>query len=350
MHPAIYATTLGLLFGSSAALLAGGWWTVALPLFTFGAIPLGELMLSGSTENLAVDAEPAARDHRIYDWLLYAVVPGQVGLVVLMMWLISTGALSGPEILGAVLTVGVSCSAFGINVAHELGHHRSRFDQAMSKILLTTSLYSHFFIEHNRGHHARVATPEDPASAARGMVVYSFWFRSVIGGYRSAWAIEDHRLRKLAHPRLTWQNEMVRLTVLQLGAIGLAALAFGPAVLAWMVSGVIGFLLLETVNYLEHYGLSREKKPNGRYERTRPEHSWNSNHPLGRALLFDLTRHSDHHANPGRKYSVLRHFDNSPQLPTGYPGMILLTLIPPLWFSIMHPHIDREVARLQDAA
>jgi alkane 1-monooxygenase len=349
MHPAIYATTLSLLVGSWAAVLAGGWWTLALPLFTFGAVPLAELLLSGSTDNLSLDAEPVAKERRIYDWLLYAVVPGQVGLVVLLMQRISAGALSGYEVIGAILTVGVSCGAFGINVAHELGHHRSRLDQALAKILLTTSLYSHFFIEHNRGHHARVATPEDPASAGRGMTVFGFWPRSVIGGYRSAWRIEDHRLRRLAHPRLTWENEMVRLTALQLGAILAATLAFGPAVLAWMAAGVIGFLLLETVNYLEHYGLERQQV-DGRYERTRPEHSWNSNHPLGRALLFDLTRHSDHHANPGRKYSVLRHFDDSPQLPTGYPGMILLALVPPLWFAVMHPHIDRERARLQRAA
>jgi alkane 1-monooxygenase len=350
MHPAIYATTLSLLVGSWAALLLGGIWTIALPLFIFGAVPLAELLLSGSTDNLSLDAEPTTKQRRIYDWMLYAVVPGQVGLVVLLMHQISVGALSGLEILGATLTVGVNCAAFGINVAHELGHHRSRFDQAMSKILLTTSLYSHFFVEHNRGHHARVATPEDPASAQRGVIVYAFWWRSVTEGYRSAWAIEDHRLRKLAHPRLTWRNEMVRLTTMQLGTLLLAAGVFGPAVLAWMAAGVLGFLLLETVNYLEHYGLSREKKPNGRYERTRPEHSWNSNHPIGRALLFDLTRHSDHHANPGRKYSVLRHFDDSPQLPTGYPGMILLALIPPLWFTVMHPHIDREMARVRSAA
>ena len=110
----------------------------------------------------------------------------------------------------------------------------------------------------------------------------------------------------------------------------------------------IGFLLLETVNYLEHYGLQRQQKSSGRYERVRPEHSWNSNHPVGRALLFDLTRHSDHHANPNRKYPVLRHFDASPQLPTGYPGMILLALVPPVWFSVMHPHIERELSRVRE--
>ena len=349
MHPAVYATTLSLLVGSWAAVLAGGWWTLGLPVFTFIAIPLAELLLSGTKANLSVDAEPATKQRRIYDWMLYAVVPGQVGLVVLLMQRVSVGALSGAEVLGAVATVGVSCAAFGINVGHELGHHRRPLDQALSKVLLMTSLYSHFFIEHNRGHHARVATAADPASAQRGDVVYAFWLRSVIGGWRSAWHIEDHRLRRLAHPRLTWRNEMVRLTAVQVGSIVLAAAVFGPAVLTWIAAGTIGFLLLETVNYLEHYGLQRAQKESGRYERVRPEHSWNSNHPLGRALLFDLTRHSDHHANPGRKYPVLRHFEDSPQLPTGYPGMILLALVPPLWFAVMHPHIDRELARVRAA-
>jgi alkane 1-monooxygenase len=307
------------------------------------------MLLSGTRANLAVEAEPETKERRIYDWLLYAVVPGQAGLVVLLMFQIGSGAFVGAEILGAILTVGVSCSAFGINVGHELGHRSKRSEQGMSKILLITSMYGHFFIEHNRGHHARVATPNDPASAEHGITVYAFWLRSVTAGWRNAWHIEDRRLRKLDHPRLTWRNEMTRLTLIQVGLVLVSGFVFGPtAAVAWVISGVIGFLLLETVNYLEHYGLQRQLKPSGRYERVRPEHSWNSNHPLGRALLFDLTRHSDHHANPGRKYPVLRHFDASPQLPTGYPGMILLALVPPVWFSVMHPHIERELSRVRE--
>jgi len=349
MHPVIYATTLSLMVLAWASLFLGGWWTLGLPLVTFGLVPVAELMLSGTKANLAVEAEPETKERRIYDVLLYTVVPSQAGLVALLMYQIGSGALVGVEILGAILTVGVSCGAFGINVGHELGHRHTRFDQVMAKILLVTSMYGHFFIEHNRGHHARVATPNDPASAERGITVYAFWLRSVTAGWISAWHIEDRRLRKLDHPRLTWQNEMTRLTLIQVGLLLVSGIAFGPAAaLAWFVAGVIGFLLLETVNYLEHYGLQRRQKSSGRYERVRPEHSWNSNHPVGRALLFDLTRHSDHHANPNRKYPVLRHFDASPQLPTGYPGMILLALVPPVWFSVMHPHIERELSRVRE--
>jgi len=143
------------------------------------------------------------------------------------------------------------------------------------------------------------------------------------------------------------RNQMLRFQVTQGICILAALLFFGPlATLGWIIAATIGFLLLETVNYVEHYGLSRNKMANGRYERTRPAHSWNSNHPLGRLLLFELTRHSDHHAYPGRKYPALRHFDTSPQLPTGYPGMILLALLPPLWFQIMNPHVEHEMTRL----
>jgi len=196
-----------------------------------------------------------------------------------------------------------------------------------------SALYPHFFVEHNRGHHTHVATPLDPASAQRGLWIVVFWPRSIVGGFLSAWALDRREvLRGWAWVSLVW--------------IGVL-LAFGPfAALSWVCVGAVGILLLETVNYLEHYGLKRMRLSNGRYERTRPCHSWNANHPLGRALLFDLTRHSDHHAHPGRPYQVLRSFEDAPLLPTGYPGMILLSLFPPLFFRVMHPHLEREQHRL----
>ena len=346
MHPLIYSLPLLLLAGAWGGVLAGGSWTIALPVFTFGLVPAAELLLRGSKRNLTPSDEERVRSRRIYDRLLYATVPGQVGLVILLMQRVHVGALTGASLVGAVATVGIACGAFGINVAHELGHHRSRFDQAMAKILLMTSLYGHFFIEHNRGHHARAATAEDPASAPLGMTIYAFWLRSVTGGWRGAWRLEARRLHRAAHPYLTLRNAVLRLTLAQLALLGIAAALFGWAVLAWVAAAVCGFLMLETVNYIEHYGLKREKTASGRYERVQPQHSWNSNHPLGRVLLFELTRHSDHHANAGRKYALLRHFDDSPQLPTGYPGMILLALVPPLWFAVMNPHVDKELTRL----
>ncbi len=261
------------------------------------------------------------------------------------------GRLAGWEVVGATLAVGTLCGAIGINLGHELGHRRSRLDRNLAKALLLSTQYLHFFIEHNRGHHANVSTPDDPASAERGQLVYAFWLRSIVGGWRHAWALEDRRLAARKLGRWTWENEMVRFTAIQIGSIALAVAAFGPlAAAAWMGASLGGILLLENVNYVEHYGLRRGRREDGRWERVRPVHSWNSNHSLSRALLFELSRHSDHHANPARHFSVLRHFDEAPQLPTGYSGMVLLALCPPLFFRVMNPRVDAWAAQAHAVA
>ena len=346
MHPLTYVAPLGLIVLGLVSMFLGGWWTISMPLFAFGLVPLLELVMAPRTEAPRVDQTTL-----LYELLLVSCLVGHVGLVVVFLWQVSVGALVGFEVVGAVMTVGTACSAFGINVGHELGHRRESWAQYASQVLLLTSLYMHFFIEHNRGHHARVATPEDPASAPRGMTVYRFWLRSVSGSWRSAWEIEDRRRRRESRPRLSLDHAITRFTVIQSVVVALCLAVFGPvATVGWVCAAVIGFLMLETVNYIEHYGLSREKKANGRYERVRPEHSWNADYPVGRALLFELTRHSDHHANPGRSYPTLRHFDDSPQLPTGYPGMMMLSLLPPLWFRVMDRHTESELSRLRVAS
>ena len=333
------------------SMLAGGWTLVIVPLLTFGLVPLIELFFRGSTFNFDKDQSKDRVENPIFDWLLYLIVPVQVFLVGMLVYLCSTGHLQGWEIVGAIFTVGICCGSFGINVAHELGHRKTKHEQLMSKILLLTSLYMHFFIEHNKGHHAKVATPDDPASSRKNQTLYAFWFRSVFLSWVSAWHIENHRLRKHKNPMLRLDNQMLRFQVIQLATVlGIGVFASWTACLAFIGSAVVGFLLLETVNYVEHYGLARNKKANGRYERVQPHHSWNANHPLGRLLLFELTRHSDHHAYPGRKYPSLRHFDYSPQLPTGYPGMILLALFPPLFFAVMNPCLERELNRMDEFA
>ena|SRR5690554_2857922 len=218
----------------------------------------------------------------------------------------------------------------------------------MAKALLLTSLYTHFFIEHNRGHHTRVGTDLDPASARFGEWLWTFIPRSMVGGYLSAWELERERLRARNAKVLSWANEMVRLSVLQLVFTTAIFLVFGwVAGLGFIGAAIIGGMLLETVNYLEHYGLEREILEDGKIERVLPIHSWNANQPMGRYLLFELSRHSDHHAHARRKYQTLRHFDYSPQLPTGYPGMMILAWIPPLWFAVVHRHMLRERMRVQ---
>ena len=329
MHWSVYLSSMIFPFVAISSLLAGGAWTWSLVLVAFGFIPAAELILKPSTVNRDADNEKAVRDNVMYRIVPQLFVPVQWAVVVLFLVLVSTGALTGfVELAGATASVGVCCGTFGINVGHELGHRRSKWEQALAKAALVSSLYVHFFIEHNRGHHRRVATAEDPASSQRGQTVYGFWLSSMVGGFRSAWSIAP--------------KEMAGLLAIQGVVWGAILVLAGPLAAALMaVSAVGGILLLETVNYIEHYGLHRKTTAKGRPERVQPHHSWNSDHVLGRALLFELSRHSDHHAHPGRPYSVLRSFENTPNFPTGYPGMVLLSLVPPLFFRVMNPRLAR---------
>jgi alkane 1-monooxygenase len=231
-------------------------------------------------------------------------------------------------------------SGIAINTAHELGHKRASLERWLSRVALASSGYGHFFIEHNRGHHVRVATPEDPASSRLGESFWAFLPRTVAGSLRSSWELERERLSRTGHRAWTWRNEILGAWAMTVVLFGALAAVFGPVVLPYLlVQAIVGFSLLEVVNYLEHYGLLRQKRDDGRYERCAPRHSWNSNNVATNVLLYHLQRHSDHHANPTRRYQSLRHFDEAPQLPTGYAGMIVLAYIPPLWRRVMDPRL-----------
>lgn len=327
------------------SLLGPGLWSYSLPIYAFVLVPLLELTLRPDAHNLGAVEEELAKADRWYDLQLYLIVPVQVGLMALLVWRLSNGVpLTAAEWLGKVWSAGIGCGVMGINVAHELGHRSTWYEQAMAKVLLLTSLYMHFFIEHNRGHHKHVSTPEDPASARRGQDLYSFAARSVWGSYWSAWRLENRRLRKLGRSPWSLRNEMVVYQFLQAGVVAGVGLWRGwEAMLGFVVAAVLGFLLLEAVNYIEHYGLQRKRSASGVYEPVSHVHSWNSDHVIGRLLLFELSRHSDHHYRAARKYQTLRHFDGSPQMPTGYPGMLVLATVPPLWFWVMH----RQIARFE---
>jgi alkane 1-monooxygenase len=318
------------------SLFARDGWTFFSVLVLFGLLPFLELFTKGSTANLAEAEEAVRKSDRFYDWLLYSLVPIQYLLLMVFLLRLQAGGLTTTELVGTTLSYGMACGILGINAAHELGHRATKHEQNMSKILLLSTLYMHFFIEHNRGHHKKVATPEDPASSRYGETIYAFFPRSIGNSWLSAWHIEALKLQKLGKKFWSWENEMLRFQVWQLALLATIALVFGGMVLLLFVAAsLVGILLLEAVNYIEHYGLQRQKTEKG-YERTLPIHSWNSNHPMGRLVLLELSRHSDHHFLASRKYQVLRHFDESPQMPTGYPGMILLALVPPLWFGVMH--------------
>jgi alkane 1-monooxygenase len=309
------------------------------PFLVFAVFPLLDLIVGLDAANPPDDAIKWLEQDRYYRWCTYMYLPVQYAGLVFACWQWSSGKLSTVEDIGLALTMAM-VSGVAINTAHELGHKRASLERWLSKVALAQSGYGHFFIEHNRGHHVRVATPEDPASSRLGESFWAFWPRTVAGSLRSAWELEGVRLDRLQSSHWTYRNDILNAWAMSVVLFGVLTAVFGLVVLPLLLlQAVLGFSLLEVVNYLEHYGLLRQRREDGRFERTRPEHSWNSNNVASNVLLYHLQRHSDHHANPIRRYQALRHYEEAPQLPTGYAGMIVLAAIPPLWKRTM----DRRV-------
>jgi alkane 1-monooxygenase len=305
------------------------------PFLVFVIFPVADLLIGLDAANPPDSVIKWLEQDRYYRWCTYLFLPIQYAGLAFACWLWSNGDLSTVDGIGLALTVGM-VSGIAINTAHELGHKRDSLERWLSRIALAQSGYGHFFIEHNRGHHVRVATPEDPASARLGESFYAFWPRTVAGSLRSAWGLERTRLARMGRSPWTIRNDILGAWAMSVVLVVALTLVFGTVILPYLLAqAVIGFSLLEVVNYLEHYGLLRQRREDGRYERTRPEHSWNSNNVASNVLLYHLQRHSDHHANPVRRYQALRHVDDAPQLPTGYAGMILLAAVPPLWRAVM---------------
>jgi alkane 1-monooxygenase len=335
-----YLSPLIVYIGSFRAFTITGWEIWVPLIYAWIIVPVMELFTRPEPANMSAAEEEIARNDKSYDYFLYLVVLLQYAALTRFLYAMSHDQMSLLDIIGRIWVMGILCGVFGINVGHELGHRASRFEQTLAKMLLLTSLYMHFYVEHNKGHHKRVATPEDPSSARKGEWVYSFYFRSILFSYISAWHIAANDNRKKNKPVFSFYNEMIQYTLIQITFVAVIFLVFGWLVtLYFLAAAAIGIILLETVNYIEHYGLQRKRLTDGKYERTMPAHSWNSDHVIGRIMLFELSRHSDHHYLASRKYQLLRHHDDSPQMPTGYPGMMILSLLPPVWFYIMNRRI-----------
>jgi alkane 1-monooxygenase len=296
-------------------------------IYAFGILPVLDAIFPPRTEKISASHESSLIQDRGFDLILWAIVPLQILCLSAFLGRFSESDVSGPDRIGWILSMGVCCGVMGINAAHELGHRKSRIEQVLARLLLATSLYWQFFVEHNRGHHKNVATPEDSESAHFNESLPAFWLRSLYHSYRNSWRIDSKEML---------MGSLVQCLLL-LGII----LRFGWLTCGGFIfSALIGALLLQSVNYIEHYGLERRQLPGGGYEKVLPIHSWNSSHPLSRYVLFELSRHSDHHAHARRKYQILRHLEEAPQLPAGYPAMILLACVPPLWFRVMNPRIQ----------
>ena len=316
-----------------------GGWSYLTVVVAFVLVPILENTTPNSPDNLAPDIASEKAHNRLFDFLLYANIPLYVGLLIFYFTVI-TQATTPLTTIGMTLSMGIMVGTVGINVAHELGHRQTARERLAAKFLLMTALYMHFFIEHNRGHHKNVGTDEDAASAKKGETIYAFYIRAIKDGYLHAWDLENSRLQQEGGASFSFQNEMWRFLAAQLLYLALVAVCFGIQAMAYAVAiALVGILLLESIDYVEHYGLRRAKLASGRYEPVQAIHSWNSDHELGRILLYELTRHSDHHFKSTRKYQILRHLDGSPQLPFGYPTSIMVSLVPKLWFHIMDDRI-----------
>jgi alkane 1-monooxygenase len=341
-------------FAAIAGFSITGWgvWLWLGPIVILGVVPLIDLAAGLDRDNPPDDLIAALEADRYYRWLTFAFLPIQYAAFVTAFWFLATADLTVANKVGLAITVGF-IGGLGINTAHELGHKKESHERWLAKIALAQSFYGHFYIEHNRGHHVRVATPADPASSRLGESFYRFWPRTVAGSLASAWRLEKRRYaRRDQHP-FRLGNDVLNAWLMSALLWTVMLLWLGVGVLPYLViQAVMGFTLLEAVNYLEHYGMLRAwvgVPGHERYERISPSHSWNSNNIATNVLLYHLQRHSDHHANPTRRYQALRDYDESPVLPTGYAGMILLALVPVSWRRVMDArvlaHVGGDISR-----
>lgn len=326
------------LTGSVAAM-----WIPATTIYV--VIPLLDMILGEDLNNPPEEVVPLLEADSYYRWATYLLVP--------VLWIaflanavfVGTQDLPWTAVLATAVNIGILCG-FGINLGHELGHKKSKLERNLATSVLAMGAYGHFAIDHNRGHHRHVATPEDCASSRMGETLYAFALHELPGAFRRAWRLERGRLDRHEWPVWSLHNEIVRAGLITVTVTAGLTIAFGPIMMPYLLTTYfIGAFHLTMANYIEHYGLLRQKRTNGLYERCQPHHSWNSNHICSNWALYHLQRHSDHHANPGRRYQSLRHFDDLPTLPNGYFGMFLVALIPPLWFRVMDPLVVANAER-----
>jgi alkane 1-monooxygenase len=330
---------------------SGQQWMLWIPLvFLYIVIPLLDYLFPNDSSNPPEEIVPQLEADSYYRLLNHLTVPLHFAILIIGAWFVANNQLGWSGLLAISLTVG-AISGFGINTGHELGHKKDALDRLAARLVLAVPFYGHFTSEHNAGHHAEVATPEDSASARFGESIYRFVLREIPGGLLRAWRLESKRLQRRDLKAWSWQNEILQSYALSVLLYGGLVLAFGAVVLPFLlIQTAFAWWQLTSANYIEHYGLLRQKGPDGRYERCQPHHSWNANHIASNLVTFHLERHSDHHAFAARRYQSLRHFEDVPQLPSGYFGMFLLSYVPPLWRRVMDPKVmawaDGDLSRV----
>ncbi len=319
-------------------------------LFLFVLLPAADYLLGHDPANVPATGEAAVAKSSWFRALTLLALPVQLALLAWSAhWFVHAGyGIAGSA--GWLLSQGLVGGILAINTAHELIHKDGRLEPWAGGVLLASVGYQGFKVEHLRGHHVHVSTPEDASSARFGQSLWHFLPRALVRNTASAWRLETERLRKLGRAPVSWRNELAWWTALWLGFAIAFALWLGPLGLAFfLLQGLFAAGSLEIINYIEHYGLERRKLPDGRYERTTHLHSWNSDYALSNLMLFQLQRHSDHHAFPKRRYAILRHQPQAPQFPGGYSAMFVLALCPPLWRRVIDPRVQAFRAAVSPA-
>ena len=328
-------------------------WVLVAPLgVSYLLLPVLDWIVGVDQNNPPEELVPQLEDDPYYGRLLALCIPAHLISLIAAAWLVGNYDLGWGFLVAFAAVMGMY-SGLSINTAHEIGHKTGKRERFLSRVALAITGYGHFCIEHNLGHHRDVATPEDPASSRMGESIYRFMLREIPGAAKRGWREETKRLEKRGLKVWSLDNHILQSYLMTLALQGGLIIIFGwPLIIFFLIHNFFGWYQLTSANYIEHYGLLRMKKENGRYERCQPHHSWNANHYVSNLLLFQLQRHSDHHANPARSYQSLRSFDNLPELPSGYMAMYALAYIPPLWFKVMNkrlldvPHINGDLSKV----
>lgn len=337
----------------AAFLLSENPWVLILPLeIAYLLVPIIDYLIGTDTSNPPEEIVPQLEADPFYRRILIAAIPMHFIALAAGALLVGTQELQIGFFIAFSAVMGMY-SGMSINTAHEIGHKATKLERLLSRIVLAVSGYGHFCIEHNLGHHKDVATPEDPASSRMGESIYRFMLREIPGAAKRGWSAETKRLKRKGQSFWSVDNHILQSYAMTVVFQGAFVVAFGWwLLLFFVIHNAVAWFQLTSANYIEHYGLLRAKKDNGRYERCQPHHSWNANHTFSNLMLFQLERHSDHHANPSRGFQSLRSFDNLPELPSGYFGMYVLAYFPILWFKVMDkrvmaiPHISGDLSKV----
>lgn len=326
---------VGIYFSHVTGHEAYAWFT---PFLWYVFLPIADFLVGRDSRNPPEEAIEQLESDPYYKYLVYASIPLFYVTWLIGAWAVATLDFSWVGYLGVSLGVALT-NGLALVVGHEVGHKTNSFEKRLAQIVLAVPAYGHFSAEHNRGHHKDVATPTDPASSRFGESLYRFVLREIPGALGRAWHDEKVRLARKGKGAWSTENELLQSFAITAVLYGSALAYFGAVLIPFLlISTFWGWQFLSTSNYIEHYGLLRQKMPDGRYERCRPEHSWNADHIISNLMVYHLQRHSDHHSRPTRRYQVLRS-DKAPELPGGYPTCFILSYFPPLWRAVMDPRV-----------